>query len=204
MTRKVTRKKLFQTVDGAEFLRAWRNKLDHINAEVKIGEELPAHPDASAKVPGRPPKPHKRPSTSGWATADVAKELALRQKGLTQKRPPKEASTITLPLTLKKVLVEQWEIITQCDMVPCVPASVSVRGALDRYLESKGSLSATKRLRRRRLATALQGPEAVPLSRGARRRLHLWDLMPKRPSSPNQLKRLKWINKLEVLRRREH
>ena len=161
MMRKVTGKKLFQTVDGAEFLRAWRKKLDWINAEVKIGEELPSQPDASAedaKKPGRPPKPHKRPNTSGWTAAAVTKELALRKKGLTQKRPPKEASTIALPFTLKKVLVEQWEIITQCDMVSCVPASVSVQGALDRYLQSKGVSVRNKTLQKETTRDGTPGP----------------------------------------------
>jgi mortality factor 4-like protein 1 len=39
---------------------------------------------------------------------------------------------------LKKVLVDSWEIITQCKSVPDLPAPITIKDALNKYLQSKG------------------------------------------------------------------
>ena len=44
---------------------------------------------------------------------------------------------ITLPFSLKKVLVEEWEVVSTCHMVPNLPAKITVRQALKQYLDSK-------------------------------------------------------------------
>jgi hypothetical protein len=124
MTRKQSGKNFVRAV---EFLREWRKKIDVINLQHRVGE---------AKETASPKRPSKR--SDEWTKVAVQKELQVRRKGLTKKRTPDEASTIVLPFTLKKVLVEQWEIMSQCQMVSRVPATTSVRQALNHYLESKG------------------------------------------------------------------
>ena len=65
------------------------------------------------------------------------KELELREQDLQGKRKQAHAEKLVLPFSLKKVLVEQWEVITQCGMVPTLPVDVTVQEVLDSYLESK-------------------------------------------------------------------
>jgi len=47
------------------------------------------------------------------------------------------ADRIQLPFALKKVLVDEWEIISQTKKVPNLPTTVSIKTALDQYLEHK-------------------------------------------------------------------
>jgi hypothetical protein len=70
------------------------------------------------------------------STAELHTELALRKKSLT--RLYKHGDLVPLPSTLKRILVDSWENITQCNSVPDIPARVTVRDALDKYLQSKG------------------------------------------------------------------
>ena len=67
----------------------------------------------------------------------LQKQAQLHKNGLKMKRKKSVSDQLTLPFNLKKVLVEEWEVITQCDMVHNLPSKVSVRVALDQYLESK-------------------------------------------------------------------
>jgi len=53
------------------------------------------------------------------------------------KRKRTVSERLTLPFNLKTVLVQEWEVITQCNMVHKLPSEVSVREALNRYLENK-------------------------------------------------------------------
>jgi hypothetical protein len=78
------------------------------------------------------------PKRDTWTKAAVAMELKLREKNLTTKRKQSEACAVVIPLSLKKSLVDQWEIISQCEMMPSLPSTVTVRQTLDKYLESKG------------------------------------------------------------------
>lgn len=44
---------------------------------------------------------------------------------------------IVLPLSLKKEMLKTWECISQRNLVPSVPAKISVRRVLDMYVEAK-------------------------------------------------------------------
>ena len=67
----------------------------------------------------------------------LQKQAQLHKNGLQLKRKKSVSDQLTLPFNLKKILVEEWEVITQCDMVHNLPSKMSVRVALDQYLESK-------------------------------------------------------------------
>jgi mortality factor 4-like protein 1 len=112
-------------VDGGAFLRAWKQKL------VELEEER------TGKSKRRKVSAQKDEKT-GWNESALAKERKLRERDLTLSRKPIHAQKIVLPFSLKKVLVEEWEVISQCQMVPALPAKVTIRQALDQYLETKG------------------------------------------------------------------
>ena len=144
MTRKVKGKKGFQTIDGTQFLQNWRLRMAAIDAEMEMpGSSTMANgSNSGAAEMSTGPSVQKttvalKPRNDSWTRAAVQQEKKLRSSHLSGKA--KSGNTkIALPFALKKVLVEQWEIITQCQMVPSLPAPVTVRQALDMYLESKG------------------------------------------------------------------
>jgi mortality factor 4-like protein 1 len=127
MSRKV-RGKL--KMNGADFLRAWKTKMCNVEAEMGFRHEIGqgSLPDDS--------KPKVAIKPTSWNKATAAPEMKLREESLT--KTLKDTHKIVIPFTLKRVLVEQWEIITQCRLVPVLPASVTVRQALQKYLHSKG------------------------------------------------------------------
>jgi mortality factor 4-like protein 1 len=141
-------KKLYQTINGVDFLRAWRKRMVVVAQEMNIENrgdvaKVADEPigeggtDADAgTVTAKATKVPKQPGT--WTKAALAMEKKLREKSLTTKRKQSHSGKIMIPFTLKKILVEQWEIISQCQMLPSLPASVTVRQALDQYVESKG------------------------------------------------------------------
>ncbi|KAL7527439.1 hypothetical protein ACHAXR_001960, partial [Thalassiosira sp. AJA248-18] len=67
----------------------------------------------------------------------LQKQAELRENGLQTNRKKSISDRLLLPFNLKKVLVEEWEVITQCDMIHHLPSRVTVRDALNQYLESK-------------------------------------------------------------------
>jgi hypothetical protein len=67
--------------------------------------------------------------------AHLKKELSRREQGLEARR--KQVHAEKLAMTSSNMLVEEWEVITQCNMVPTIPAKVTVQQALDAYLASK-------------------------------------------------------------------
>lgn len=81
------------------------------------------------------PKPKKKT----YPKALLEKEKKLHKKHLEGKlwRKASHAQRIVLPFTLKKVMVEEWELITLCGMVPRLPSGVPIRKALDRFLQNK-------------------------------------------------------------------
>lgn len=96
----------------------------------------PAAPPPSKAKPNKRKKPKSKEVV--WDKAALKKEYSLKLRGLESKRSAHpDQHKIALPFSLKKVMVEAWEIITQCDMVPNLPASVTVRQVLDQYLKSK-------------------------------------------------------------------
>jgi hypothetical protein len=67
----------------------------------------------------------------------LQKQAQLRERGLQLKRKRIHADRLHIPFTLKKILVEEWEVISQCGMLYDLPSKVTVRDALNNYLESK-------------------------------------------------------------------
>ena len=135
-------KKAHQTVDGAEFLRLWRLRKSKLEEELDELQEQPAterlHPE-NAGFESQSKLDRKRKALpkkqDGWTKAAVAMEVQLRAKGLT--REIKDANKVNIAFALKKILVEHWEIIGQCEMVLALPAAVTVRDALAAYLATK-------------------------------------------------------------------
>jgi mortality factor 4-like protein 1 len=80
----------------------------------------------------------KKASGNKWAKkATLQKEMALRRDHQLQGRRSQATSELlVLPFTLKKILVEDWEIISG-GMLAIIPAGVSVRQALQMYLDNK-------------------------------------------------------------------
>jgi len=139
-------KKQWQTIDGAAFLLEWKKRMNKVEREMKFGkygdytesdengEPMDVDDETDKKV--SPKKAATKTKDSAWTKAALALERKLRMKSLTSKRPQSQVGTIVLPLALKKILVEQWEII-QCGMMPNLPAPTTIRQALNQYLQSK-------------------------------------------------------------------
>ena len=72
-----------------------------------------------------------------WTKSHLNSELKFKEHHLQGRRNQTHAHLLVLPLALKKIMVEEWEIITQCGMIPNLPAKLSVKGAMDQYLTSK-------------------------------------------------------------------
>ena len=70
-------------------------------------------------------------------TAMLQKQAQLHESGLRMMHNKNLADMLSLPFDLKQILVEEWEVITQCKMLHNVPCKISVREALRRYLDSK-------------------------------------------------------------------
>jgi len=154
LTKKHNGKKGYQTIDGAEFLREWKKRLTIVDAEMQIGnqdsgsvvagadllagEDVAAKADWNASETAKPLTKVTLPKKDSWTKATLALERKLREKNLTTKRKQAYAFSVVIPLSLKKTMVDQWEIVSQCDMLPSLPSSVTVRQALDKYLASKG------------------------------------------------------------------
>jgi len=68
----------------------------------------------------------------GVTNAFISREIKLRKMDLRSRK-----CSINLPFTLKKILTDDWEVITQCDMLHSLPATVSIKDALDAYLDGK-------------------------------------------------------------------
>ncbi|GAX14258.1 hypothetical protein FisN_1Hh453 [Fistulifera solaris] len=136
LTRKTPGKKAFQNLDTATFLTEWRKTLDRIDQQFMMNGIAATSATTAASQEVAP-----KPATSSnpqWTKSAVQAEIAIRTKGLISKKFEPPSNLIVLPFTLKKVLVEGWEIINQCGMVAKIPASVSVREVLGQYLASKG------------------------------------------------------------------
>jgi galactitol-specific phosphotransferase system IIB component len=137
MTRKVKGKKNFQTIDGVKFLQEWRKRVHKVDAE--LGIENPRFgATASSASELETGKDKTKTSNRTRAKATLLAERKQREKSLTGNRKDATANKIVLPFGLKRALVEQWEIITQCGNLTALPASVTIRQALNEYLRSKG------------------------------------------------------------------
>jgi len=79
-----------------------------------------------------------------WDKASITREQNLREHDLEGRKTQRHSEKLVIPFTLKKVMVEEWEIISQCKMVPVLPSTVTIREALDKYLASKLEVIAIK------------------------------------------------------------
>lgn len=162
LTKKVKGKKGFQTVEGSEFLQRWRVVRARVDEEMRPDGDPPAQgdataapPEAQAEVPGslasassssgtaKKVATAKKAESNPWtSSAEIRNEAKLRERRLTSvgcgNKGRQVQHQLILPFALKKCLVESWEVITQCGMVLELPAPVTVRQALDMYLQSKG------------------------------------------------------------------
>jgi mortality factor 4-like protein 1 len=140
MRKNLKGKKLFQTIEGTSFLREWKKRLSRILVETKFRNHRNVS-EGQLKEPSQETYAESdQPSTKlmrkiSWTQAAISNEKMFREQGLTTTRI--QNNSIVLPFVLKKILVQQWEYINQCRMMPCIPASVPIRQALNRYLESK-------------------------------------------------------------------
>jgi len=80
-------------------------------------------------------KKRKR-NTPEFTKAFVQRESKLRTQYL-RSRKPQFCAALNLPFTIKQVLTNEWEIISQCSMVHKLPASITVAGVLSEYLQGK-------------------------------------------------------------------
>lgn len=103
------------------------NEADNTTEEIDDKEVASAEEEKSNNI-----QPKKKLNNE-----TLQKQAQLHKNGLQMKRKKSVSDQLTLPFNLKKILVEEWEVITQCDMVHNLPSKVSVRVALDQYLESK-------------------------------------------------------------------
>jgi hypothetical protein len=81
-------------------------------------------------------KPKAKAKVESLTPASFDAEVVLREKRLT--RMYKHGDKLRLPANLERILVDAWEIITQCSSVSSLPSRVTVKDSLDKYLESKG------------------------------------------------------------------
>lgn len=139
-------KKVWQGVDGLTFLTEWRKSLIKVGIEMQFehngGDDNAAGSKPADKAIEDAVAATKTRQATAWTKAAIAMEMKLRETSLTssnkRKLPGAMQTKIVLPFSLKKILVEQWEVISQCDMLPQLPSKVTVSQALDKYLESKG------------------------------------------------------------------
>jgi len=98
-------------------------------APVRVGEKDDTKKEVPLKKDATKAKPKGK---EGVAKAFLAREVTLRKQDLTSRK-----CEINLPFPLKKILTDDWEIITQCGMLHSLPTSVTVMDALNSYYEGK-------------------------------------------------------------------
>jgi len=136
-------------IDGCAFLREWQKRKAQVDEETQMfkpcsngdgadnGNSGNSNGEGGGVQSTGKEANKKKPKADAWTKSTALMEKKLREKNLTRKLKNAKHD-VAMPFALKKNLVEQWEIITQCNMVLALPATVTVRQALDLYLESKG------------------------------------------------------------------
>ena len=117
--------------DAGAFLRAWKIRLGRLYEEESGVKQVNKESAASSPTVKK---------SAVWSKKSLEQEQKLRKQQLESAKSSSKPGTqkIVLPFSLKKVLVEEWEIISQCDMIHALPSQMTIRQALDQYLESKG------------------------------------------------------------------
>jgi hypothetical protein len=113
--------------DAGAFLRAWKIRLQRVYEEAS-GTTATTQPTAVVE------------KAQTWTKKSLEQEKKMRKKQIESAKSSSKpgAQKIVLPFSLKKILVEEWEIISQCEMVHALPSKMTIRQALDQYLASKG------------------------------------------------------------------
>lgn len=117
---------------------SFKKKQEADKQEEEAEMEKPPSADRSQALPAVasiPPKKRRKMSLLPLPPDVVENEMKLQKDGLSSKQ--RSTVSITLPLGLKKILVEQWELICQCDMLPVLPSAFTIHQALESYLASK-------------------------------------------------------------------
>ena len=110
-------------IDGGEFLKAWKIKLTNIMGDGSEKKEIGSQNDSKKSL----------------TLTAMDKDFKLRAKqSMTSQKGGIFAQQMVLSFGLKRILVEEWEIVNQFNMVHQLPATVTVQQALEMYLESKG------------------------------------------------------------------
>jgi mortality factor 4-like protein 1 len=134
-------KKSYQTVNGAMFLREWNIRLKKIHEELGFDQSKGMSVEDAHCVSDESEHSAKIPIKSfSWTKAALSTERKYRDQGLTSRDL---SNGIVIPFTLKKILVQQWEYVNQCQMLPCVPAPITIRQVLKKYLESKNIMDSS-------------------------------------------------------------
>ena len=119
-------------VDGADFLKAWKPKLEALMNTLqgkKDGTEKGTKKDRNEK------KKRKKVVNSEDL---LEQEHAMRKQHLVT-RSSTDREQIQLPSGLKRILVEEWEILTgPFGMVHDLDPKVTLRQVLSDYIQSKG------------------------------------------------------------------
>jgi hypothetical protein len=127
-----------QRIDGGAFLKVWKERLDPLLLSAKRSATESPSTTTSFNSNKMKKKKQKRVVVSNTNKAALEQECRLRTKQHLTQRSPHIAQQMVLSFGLKRILVEEWEILTQFDMVHQLPARITIRQALDQYLQSKG------------------------------------------------------------------
>ena len=103
--------------------------IDNADADADAGANTKMN---TCKDTSQPEQKKNSNAKEGVTKTFLAREVGLRKQDLTSRN-----CSINLPFPLKKVLTDDWEIITKCEMLHSLPASVSVMDALNAYYEGK-------------------------------------------------------------------
>jgi len=119
-------------VDGADFLKAWKPKLE------ALMNTLQGRKDDTEKGTKKDRHEKKKRKKAVNAEDLFEQEHAMRKQHLVT-RSSTDREQIQLPSGLKRILVEEWEILTgPFGMVHDLDPKVTLRQVLGDYVQSKG------------------------------------------------------------------
>jgi hypothetical protein len=133
-----------QTAPSSSSSSSRKNESSGQRDQVAASPPTPLSANITTTQPKKRGRSNNNMCQMPWSPDIVQEEVKLRKVGLTSGRlrstmtTSKIAVTIPLPFGLKKILVEQWELICQCGMLPILPSPITIRQALDAYVASKG------------------------------------------------------------------
>ena len=108
-------------------------EIDMMKGELCDEEEEEKQDNSTNATPPRAAE-KKKHAKDVLAKNFIKKEKSLRIHDL---RSTSGAPSLSIPFNLKRIMTDDWEVISQCQMLHALPASVSVSNALDAYLEGK-------------------------------------------------------------------